>query len=75
MENLDLSYNKINDSGGELLALSLKNNSTLTKLSLYKNNLKFTTGAFFVNSMRLNSQIQLLNLDGNCINLNYIEEI
>jgi len=42
-----LSHNKINDAGGELIAMSLATNKSLSKLNLKRNNLKFTSGAMF----------------------------
>ena len=47
LEYLDLSHNKINDAGGELIAASLSVNCTLSRLNLKRNNLKTTTGATF----------------------------
>lgn len=44
IKHLDLSYNKINNAGGELLAKSLSQNISLSYLNLKRNNLKETTG-------------------------------
>ncbi|CDW86885.1 UNKNOWN [Stylonychia lemnae] len=75
IEHLDLSHNKINDAGGELIAMSMSQNKSLSKLNLKRNNLKITSGAMFAKSVKSNKQIQYLNLDGNSVNINFIEEI
>ena len=54
LEHLDLSYNRINDSGGELLAMCLKSNTSLCKLNLKKNNLEDSSGRMFVSYLAVN---------------------
>eukprot|EP00347_Sterkiella_histriomuscorum_P017960 403347321 len=75
IEHLDLSHNKINDAGGELIAISLGQNSSLSKLNLKSNNLKETTGSLFAKSVKQNSQIQFLDLSKNSVPVNFIEDI
>mmetsp|Transcript_32561 Transcript_32561/g.24064 ORF Transcript_32561/g.24064 Transcript_32561/m.24064 type:complete len:92 (-) Transcript_32561:479-754(-) len=62
LQVLDLSMNSISDAGGEFLALALASNSSLTKLSLRRNNLKNPSGKLFLKSVRENSVIQNLDL-------------
>ena len=75
VERLDLSSNLINDSGGELIGLSLSVNQNLHYLNLRKNNLRATSGAMFAQSMKENKTLKCLKLQKNSINLNFLEDI
>ena len=73
VEKVDLSNNLINDSGGELIGLSLAVNVNLNHLNLRKNNLRFTSGAMFAQSMKENRTIKCIKLQKNSINLSFLE--
>ena len=75
LERLDLSYNLINDSGGELLAIAITENKNLRYLNLRENNLRVNSGAMFAKSMVTNKSLKNLKLEDNYINLSFLEEI
>ena len=75
VERVDLSNNMINDSGGELIGLSIAENEHLLYLNLRKNNLRATSGAMFSQSMKENKKIKCLKLEKNSININFLEQI
>ena len=73
IEKVDLAGNLINDSGGELIGLSLSSNSTLQHLDLRKNNLRATSGVMFVQSLKDNKTLKSLKLQNNSINISFLE--
>ena len=54
LQVLNLAGNGINDSGGEVLARAMKNNNTVQEFDLSHNNLRFTTAAAFLESLKFN---------------------
>ncbi len=75
LEFLDLSCNKINDAGGELIGIALSKNRTIQRLNLRRNNLNEQTGYTILESVRFNRHIISLHLEKNAIGLNIIDEI
>ena len=73
VEKVDLSNNLINDTGGELIGISLRGNTMLSYLNLRKNNLRATSGAVFAASIKDNKTLMCLKLEKNSINLNFLE--
>ena len=65
----------INDTGGELIGISLAVNINLVYLNLRKNNLRVTAGTTFVKSVKENKSIRCLKLENNSINLNFLEQL
>ena len=57
LAGLDLSSNKINDAGGELIAEALSTNMSLNYLNLASNNLRASSAAVFVSSLKDNYNI------------------
>jgi hypothetical protein len=70
-----LSYNNINDAGGELLAISLRQNTTLIRLNLKRNNLRETSGLLFIDMIQMNKYIEYLNLNKNIIKVSILEAV
>ena len=75
LAGLDLSSNKINDAGGELIAEALSTNMSLNYLNLSSNNLRATSAAVFVTSLNENHHIKQLKLKDNSITNDFIAAV
>ena len=73
LESLDLSENLIIDSGGDQLARSLKQNSSLNVIKLRQNFLQDATGGGLLNTMRTNKSLKIIDLAYNYVSSKYID--
>ena len=75
IEKITMSNNLINDSGGELMAESLRTNRTLSKLDLSWNNMCNSSGKEFSEALKDNFVIKELKIDNNTIALSVVDHI